>query len=62
MGGTLMGIGAALLPGGNDTLLLTALLSLSVFALASYAALLAGIASALVVLRRARQDVPRQSK
>lgn len=61
-GGTLMGIGAALLPGGNDTLLLTALPSLSVFALASYGALLAGIASTLVVLRRASQYELRQMK
>ncbi len=54
-GGTLMGLGAALLPGGNDTLLLTGLPSLSVFALASYAALLAGIASTLLLLKRVRQ-------
>jgi len=57
-GGLLMGLGAALLPGGNDTLLLTALPSLSIVALASYAALLAGIASALLVLRRARKGGP----
>ena len=53
-GGTLMGIGAALLPGGNDTLLLTALPSLSASALANYTALLAGIACALLLLRPKR--------
>jgi len=50
-GGVLMGLGAALLPGGNDTLLLTALPSLSASAFASYAALLAGIAAALLLVR-----------
>lgn len=61
-GGLLMGLGAAVLPGGNDTLLLTALPSLSIYALANYAAVLAGIASALVLLRRARPNEPQQVK
>ena len=61
-GGVLMGLGAAVLPGGNDTLLLTGLPSLSIFALANYTALLAGIASALLLLRRARRQAPQQVK
>ncbi|HXY22447.1 MAG TPA: YeeE/YedE thiosulfate transporter family protein, partial [Burkholderiaceae bacterium] len=61
-GGLLMGLGAALLPGGNDTLLLTALPSLSIFALANYIALLAGIASALLLLRRTRPNEPQHVK
>lgn len=51
LGGTLMGIGAALLPGGNDSLLLTALPALLPSAFGAYASLLAGIASALVLMR-----------
>jgi len=52
-GGTLMGIGAAMIPGGNDTLLLTGLPTLSLHALGTYAALLAGVAATLLVQRRA---------
>jgi uncharacterized membrane protein YedE/YeeE len=56
-GGVLMGIGGALLPGGNDTLLLGAIPTLSPAAFAAYLALLAGIATALsaqAALRRRR--------
>ncbi len=52
-GGTLMGVGAAMIPGGNDTLLLTGLPTLSPYALGAYAALLAGVAVTLLVQRLA---------
>lgn len=51
-GGLLMGIGAGMVPGGNDTLMLVGLPTLSPWALAAYAALLAGIAAALLTMRR----------
>lgn len=44
-GGLLMGIGAALVPGGNDTLILAAIPTASVWALANYFALIAGVAA-----------------
>jgi len=50
-GGFLMGAGAALIPGGNDTLLLSGLPSLSATALGTYLFLLAGIAATLRLLR-----------
>jgi len=50
--GWLMGVGAAMLPGGNDTLLLSAIPTLSVQAMAAYVALLAGIAITLWAMRR----------
>lgn len=43
-GGMAMGIGASMIPGGNDTLILTSIPTLSLWALAAYAALLLGIA------------------
>jgi uncharacterized membrane protein YedE/YeeE len=52
VGGTLMGFGAALVPGGNDVLILHAIPTLSPHALPAYLAMLAGIAVALVVMRR----------
>jgi hypothetical protein len=53
-GGWLMGVGGALVPGGNDTLLLGAMPSLSMQAVGAYAALLAGIAVTLAVMERLR--------
>ncbi len=53
-GGWLMGVGGALVPGGNDTLLLGAMPSLSLQAVVAYAALLAGIAVTLAVMARLR--------
>jgi hypothetical protein len=50
--GCLMGVGAAMLPGGNDTLLLSAIPALTLQAAAAYAALLAGIAIALQGTRK----------
>ncbi len=51
-GGALMGVGVALVPGGNDGLLLDAIPSLSPHALPAFAALLFGIAATLLSLRR----------
>ncbi len=48
-GGILMGIGAALVPGGKDALLLNAMPGLSPHALPAYLAMLAGIGIALMV-------------
>jgi uncharacterized protein len=57
-GGALMGMGAALIPGGNDSIVLTGIPTLSGVALATYLALLLGIASALLVLRTAGVRLP----
>jgi len=46
-GGALMGTGAAMIPGGNDTLLLNGLPTLSTAAAGAYAFMLLGIASVL---------------
>jgi len=50
-GGLLMGIGGTLVPGGNDTLILAAVPTASVWALASYLALIAGVAASLFAMR-----------
>ena len=52
-GGALMGLGAALAPGGNDTLLLSGLPTLTVVAVGAYAAMLSGIAAVLWAMRLA---------
>jgi len=57
-GGVLMGFGAALIPGGNDTVLLTGIPTLSSAALAAYAALLLGIATTLRALRATGTPLP----
>lgn len=57
-GGLLMGLGAALVPGGNDVLLLHGLPSLSPHAIPTLAAMLAGIAGTLFILRLAGRDLP----
>lgn len=49
-----MGAGGALVPGGNDTLILVLIPNLSLQAMASYLALLAGIACVLLSMRLAR--------
>ncbi len=51
LGGILMGVGIALTPGGNDVLILHTIPSGSPQALPAYAALLAGTATALMVMR-----------
>ncbi len=50
-GGILMGLGAALVPGGNDVLLLNAIPGLSPHALPAYLAMLAGVVIALIVVK-----------
>ena len=57
-GGALMGLGAVLVPGGNDTLLLSGLPSLAPAALAAYLAMLLGIASMLGLMRLAHIPMP----
>lgn len=52
LGGLLMGAGGAMLPGGNDTLILVLIPTLSIQAVASYMALLTGIACVLLMMRR----------
>jgi uncharacterized membrane protein YedE/YeeE len=51
IGGALMGLGTALLPGGNDALILYGIPSLSPHAIPSYAALALGIAAGLLMMR-----------
>lgn len=50
----MMGAGGALVPGGNETLILVLIPTLSIQAVASYIALLAGIASVLLTMRLVR--------
>jgi hypothetical protein len=51
VGGVLMGLGAALAPGGNDVLVLYSLPSFSPHALPSYAALAVGVVVAILLMR-----------
>ena len=53
-GGTLMSASAAMIPGGNDTLLLSGLPALTIAAAGAYAFMLFGIASVLWGMRLAR--------
>lgn len=57
-GGMLMGAGAAMVPGGNDTLLLNALPTLALQAVGAYAAMLGGIAMVLWLMRRTQMPMP----
>ncbi|MCZ6831526.1 MAG: YeeE/YedE thiosulfate transporter family protein [Gammaproteobacteria bacterium] len=50
-GGILMGVGASMIPGGNDVLLLNAIPGLSWHALPAYLSMLGGVAIALLVLK-----------
>ena len=50
-GGALMGLGVALAPGGNDTLVLYSLPSLSPHALPAFAALIVGVVAGLLFMR-----------
>jgi hypothetical protein len=52
LGGSLMGLGAALAPGGNDALILYGIPSLSPHAVPAYLTMVVGIAAALIVMRR----------
>jgi len=58
-GGFLMGIGVVLTPGGNDDLILHTIPSGSPHALPAYAALLAGTAVGLMVIRALVGNLPR---
>ena len=51
IGGTLMGAGAVLIPGGNDTLMLKSLPGLSPHAIPAFVALLFGIGTTLLFMR-----------
>jgi len=51
-GGMLMGLGSAMLPGGNDALVLYGIPSFSPHALPAYAALIVGVALGVVALQR----------
>lgn len=57
-GGLLMGVGGALIPGGNDTLIMAAIPSLSWWALADYLALLAGVAAVMLAMRAMTGSLP----
>lgn len=50
-GGILMGVGAVMVPGGNDALILYGIPTLSSHALPAYAAMLAGIAAVILIMR-----------
>lgn len=53
LGGLLMGLGVAMVPGGNDVLILNAVPSLSPHATPAYLAMIAGIFFTLLIVRRA---------
>jgi uncharacterized membrane protein YedE/YeeE len=57
-GGVLMGAGAAMVPGGNDTLLLGSLPTITLAAVGSYLCMLMGIALVLWMMRVARVPMP----
>jgi hypothetical protein len=57
VGGLLMGAGAAMVPGGNDTLLLNALPTLAVQAVGAYLSMLLGIAGTLWLMRHSRMPM-----
>jgi uncharacterized protein len=50
-GGALMGFGTALAPGGNDALVMYGIPILSPYAVPTYAALVAGVAVGLLIMR-----------
>ncbi len=58
LAGIAMGFGAAMIPGGNDSLVLYGIASLSPHALPAYASILAGIALTFLVARRFGASVP----
>ena len=55
-GGLLMGAGSALIPGGNDVLILHGIPAISPHALPVFAAMLGGIALSLIAIRRIAGD------
>ncbi|WP_272002738.1 YeeE/YedE thiosulfate transporter family protein [Roseovarius sp. ZX-A-9] len=58
MAGVAMGVGAALIPGGNDGLILFGLPSLSPHALPSWGAIILGVTLALVLMRAMGRKMP----
>lgn len=54
-GGALMGIGVALIPGGNDTLLLAAIPALSPWAMPTYLALVGGVTVTMLGMRAVKR-------
>jgi uncharacterized membrane protein YedE/YeeE len=50
-GGAMMGAGAAMIPGGNDTLILTSLPALSAWALGAFVTVVLGVATGLGLMR-----------
>ncbi len=58
-GGVLMGWGAAMIPGGNDVLILHGIPSLSPHAVPAFLAMLVGIAVSLMGMRALGRDIPR---
>ena len=48
-GGTIMGLGAALVPGGNDTLLLWAIPGLTIYGVLAYGSMLVAIGAGLAL-------------
>ncbi len=58
-GGIMMGFGAAMIPGGNDVLILNGIPSLSPHALPAFVAMLIGIAISLTGMRALGADIPR---
>jgi len=59
IGGVFMGVGAAMIPGGNDVLILHGIPSLSPHAAPTFLAMLVGIAISLMCMRALGQDIPR---
>lgn len=58
LGGLLMGLGAAMIPGGNDVLMLHAIPSLSPHAMPAVLAMFVGIAGSLLVMRTFGKQIP----
>ncbi len=58
MAGVAMGAGAALIPGGNDGLILFGLPALSPHALPSWVAVIVGVALALALMRATGRPMP----
>ncbi len=58
MAGVMMGMGAALIPGGNDGLILSGLPALSPHALPGWVAIIVGVALALILMRATGRRMP----
>ncbi len=58
LGGLLMGLGAAMVPGGNDVLILNSIPGLSPHAFPAYLAMIVGIVLALIIMKRINGQVP----